>query len=137
MSSILDIGSEFVAEAKNGDFTALIQLFDARVKGWGKTMAHEEEMTVGLFSDLVYEIPSYCAFDMVDSAVDICMQQTSFDGFNCALDLIASLVIKSNTTEVPEKLRAAFPEILVKSKRFGGEPVDICTLIRGHYRNTL
>lgn len=82
MSSILDIGSEFVAEAKNGDFSALIQLFDARVKGWGKTMAHEEEMTVGLFSDLVYEMPSYCAFDMVGSAVDICMKQTSFDGFN-------------------------------------------------------
>lgn len=137
MSSILDLGKERLYEALEGNPEELIALFRARVAGWGKTYAHEEEMTVGLFSDLEQKIEPYVAFSLLSEVIELAESEEDFNGFNCALDLASSLVLASETTEIPMDLLAKFSVLESKAVSFGGEPVDSITLIRGHYRNAL
>ena len=137
MNSVLDLGKENLYEALEGNPEELKALFRARVSGWGKTYAHEEEMTVGLFSDLEQKIEPYVAFSLLSEVVDLAETEDDFDGFNCALDLASSLVVASGTTEIPGALQAKFAALESKAVRFGGEPVDSIAVIRGHYRNAL
>ncbi|WP_432720089.1 hypothetical protein R0381_003445 [Jeongeupia wiesaeckerbachi] len=137
MSSILDLGKEHLHEALEGNPEELKALFRARVSGWGKTYAHEEEMTVGLFNDLEQKIEPYVAFSLLSEVVELAASEEDFDGFNCALDLASSLVVASGTTEIPGALQAKFSALESKAVSFGGEPVDSIAVIRGHYRNAL
>lgn len=105
--------------------------------GWGATYAHEEEMTVGLFSDLEEYIEPHVAFSLLQETVRLALVEEEFDGFNCALDLASSLVSATLTTEIPESLRAAFSELERKAMVFGGEPTQNIAVIRSHYRNAL
>ena len=137
MGTILDLGKEHLSQALAGDVEAFAALFRCRVAGWGKTYAHEEEMTVGLFSDLEQKVEPFVAFALVPEAVEIAASADDFDSFNCALDLVASLVVASETTEIPPRLQAKLPELERKANAFGREPVSSVSLIRAHYRNAL
>lgn len=137
MSSILDLGKEHLHEALEGNPEELKALFRARVSGWGKTYCHEEEMTVGLFSDLEQKIEPYVAFSLLSGVVELAASEEDFDGFNCALDLASSLVVASGTTEISGALQAKFSALESRAVSFGGEPVDSIAVIRGHYRNAL
>ncbi|WP_417069862.1 hypothetical protein [Niveibacterium terrae] len=137
MSSILDLGKEHLYEAQQGNPEELKALFRARVLGWGKTYAHEEEMTVGLFGDLEQKIEPYVAFYLLSEVVELATSEEDFDGFSCALDLVSSLVAASETTEIPGVLQEKFSALESKAKRFGGEPVYSIAVIRAHYRNVL
>jgi hypothetical protein len=92
-------------------------------------------MTVGLFSDLEQKVEPFVAFALVAEAVEIAASADDFDSFNCALDLVASLVVASETTEIPPRLQEKFPELERKANAFGREPVSSVSLIRAHYRN--
>lgn len=137
MNSVLALGKEHLYEALKGNPEELKALFRIRVSGWGKTYAHEEEMTVGLFSDLEQMIEPYIAFYFLSEVVDLAESEENFDSFNCALGLASSLVIASGTTEIPRALQAKFSALESKAVRFGGEPVDSIAVIRRHYRNAL
>lgn len=137
MGSILDLGKEHLPHAIAGDVEALAALFQCRVTGWGKTYAHEEELTVGLFSDLEQNVEPFVAFALVPEAVEIAASADDFDRFNCALDLVASLVVASETTEIPPRLREKLPELERKANACGREPISSVSVIRAHYRNAL
>src|SRR5215471_12401297 len=111
MRTILDLGKEHLEKAVAGDAGAFAALFRARVAGWGKTYAHEEEMTVGLFSDLEQHVEPFISFALVPEAVSLAVCASDFDSFNCALDLLASLVVATDSTEIPTVLQAKFPEL--------------------------
>ncbi|MBM5572940.1 MULTISPECIES: hypothetical protein [Deefgea] len=137
MNSIHELGKEHLQQALQGKPEALSALFHARVSGWGKIYAHEEEMTVGLFSDLEQKIEPAIAFSLLSNVVELAESAADFDRFNCALDLMSSLVIASETTEIPLALQTQFSAVENKALRFGGEPCDSIAVIRKHYRNEL
>lgn len=136
MSSVLESGRHHLAAALKGEAMALRALFEARVACWGKPCAHEEAMTVGLFSDFEQHLPPSVAFSLVPEAVQLAKHaQDEFERFDCALELLASLVAASATTEIPSALQASFPALERKATAFGGRPLQCAALISKHYRH--
>lgn len=138
MNGVLNLGKNHFAAAINGDAAAMRALFEARLAGWGRPYAHEDEMTIGLFSDIEQHIEPSVAFLLVPEVIQlIASAQNEFACFNCALDLLSTLVDATATTEIPFALREAFPELEQQATLFGGEPLQSIALIRNHYRNAL
>jgi hypothetical protein len=116
MPSILDTGSEHIASMLDGNSEAMRELFSARLSGWGKPYAHENFITVGLFSDIEQEIESHVAFALIDPAIDIALAQGDRSAFVCGVALLQSLASATHTTEVPSPLRAAYWSLVERAQ---------------------
>ena len=138
MTSILEIGGEHLTGVLNGETESLRSLFAARVTGWGKPFAHEEGITVGLFSDVEQEIESHVAFALVEPAANIALAQENETNLLCALALLRSLVDATHTTEVPASLKSTFPALVANARSFGAlEAAGQLTELSAYYRHAL
>jgi hypothetical protein len=123
---------------ENGSASSLKELFILRTARWKYWLMNSECWTGGRFDDLEQKLYSDNAFDLIPTAVEICLTQADPDLFDTALSLLASLARASNTTEMPNSLREQWGAIELKAREIKSKD---CQTFMGYledwYRKTL
>ncbi len=95
---------------------SLKKLFQLRTNIWKCWMISGEGGSWSQFSDLEQNLSSFKAFNLIPTAIEICMEQEDPDLFDTALSLLCSLVTASNTTEIPVIFKEKWAQIITKAE---------------------
>lgn len=117
---------------ENESSSSLKDLFVLRTNHCNYWLISGECGTWGRFDDLEQKLRSNIAFNLIPTAVEICLNQDDSDLFDTALSLLASLIRASNTTEIPNSLKEEWGQIKLKAEEL--KSYDFKTLI-GHIEN--
>jgi hypothetical protein len=78
----------------------------------------DECFSIDLFCDLNQQLLPPVAFALISQAVEISLDQDNAYLFTAALSLVAGLVEKSNTTEMPESLIQCWEELRERAEQY-------------------
>ena len=106
---------------KSESKTSLKELFQLRTNAWKYWMISGEGGSWSQFSDLTQKIDSFKAFNLIPTAIEICIEQEDPDLFDTALSLLSSLVTASNTTEIPIIFKEKWEQIILKAEELKSE----------------
>jgi len=94
----------------------LREYYYERTKEWKLSMISIECGTIGTFSDL--KLSPLQSFNLISTAVLICLEQNEKDLFTTALSLLLQIIKMSETTELPMLLSDKWDELNEKVNYF-------------------
>jgi len=123
--SMNNIGSDIVNKLNLYATSELLrEYYYERTKEWKLSMISVECGTIGAFSDL--KLSPLQSFNLIPTAVLICLEQNEKDLFTTALSLLLEIIEMSKTTELPMLLSDKWNELNEKVNYFKDRDGELC-----------
>ncbi|MEM6692725.1 MAG: hypothetical protein AAF664_25075 [Planctomycetota bacterium] len=111
----------------------LFAYFGARTSEWCEPIIYMECFSVSVFYDLQDSFKNESAFQLLDIAATIHTDQISDERYVRFIDLLSTLAVNTNTTEMPQQLRQVFTSLIERANRVAPDSIGLLSLKR-HYR---